>query len=83
MKTILIFDQCFEQPISFRIVEGDYSHLEQAYVNHIALSNEDTDELMTLLYKDEQGNLHDDWLPTFPTDQVTPDTKVVVVGFLP
>jgi len=83
MKTILIFDQCFEQPISFRIVDGDYSHLEQAYVNHIALSNEATDELMTLLYKDEEGNLHDDWLPKFPTDQVTPDTKVVVVGFLP
>lgn len=83
MKTILIFDQCFEQPISFRIVEGDYSHLNQAYVNHIALERKDEDTLMGLLYKDEGGSLHDDWVSDSPVDQVSRDTKVIVVGFLP
>jgi len=83
MKTILIFDQCFERPISFRVVEGDYSHLEQAYINHIALSDEDTDQLISLLYKNEEGDLHDDWMSEFPVAEVQSDTKVVVVGFLP
>lgn len=83
MKTILIFDQLLMQPISFRVVEGDYSHLNQKYVNHYELSVEDSDEIMGLLYKDDSGSPHDDWLDTFPVDQVTAETKVIVVGFLP
>jgi hypothetical protein len=83
MKTILIFDQLFERPVSFRVVEGDYSFLNEAYVNSVETSEEDQDVLMGLLYKDEEGNLHDDWLSEFPVEQVAANTKVIVVGFLP
>ena len=83
MKTILIFDQCFERPISFRVVEGDQSYFDQAYVNHVGLPRDKEEILMNLIYKNEEGDLHDDWMSKFPVDQVTSDTKVIVVGFLP
>lgn len=83
MKTVLIFDQLFQRPITFRTVEGDFSHLHQKYVNSTNLSIKDFDELMGLLYKNDDGDVHDDWTEEFPVSDVDKSTKVVVVGFLP
>ena len=82
MKTVLIYDQLFESPVSFRVVEGDYSHLNGAYVNHMRLEANLSDELRALLFKDEVGNLFEDFTTEFPVEAVKAGAKVVV-GFLP
>jgi len=82
MKTVLIFDQCYENPISFRVIDGDYSHLNDIYINHICSPQEKQDELFNLLYKNEEGDTNDDFLNEFPTDQIDANTKVIVVGYL-
>lgn len=83
MQTVLIYDQLFEKPISFRVVEGDYTHLNGAYINHMDLGDSLSDELLSLLFKDDEGNMFDDFTDTFPVDAVNSGAKVIVVGFLP
>ncbi len=33
MKTVLIYDQCGEDSISYIVLSGDYSRFDQAYIN--------------------------------------------------
>lgn len=82
-KTVLIYDQLFEKPISFRVVEGDYAHLNGSYINHMDLELSLSDELLSLLFKDDEGNMFDDFTDTFPVDAMNSGAKVIVVGFLP
>lgn len=83
MNTIIIYDQCGAEPLSFYFLEGDYNHLNGIYVNQAA-EDEDLqetheakqEELMELL-KDKEPTKH------FPLDKVDPyDTSVIVCGFL-
>lgn len=83
MKTVIIFDQLLEKPISFRVVEGDYSHLNNKYVNHFELDEIEEQEIMCLLYKNDEGDLFDDFTQTFPANQIDDQTVAIVVGFLP
>ena len=81
MKTVLIFDQCGEQPLQFFVVEGDYQHLDSVYIN--ATDDEALeDELNSLLY-DEAGKLKLKPIKGFPYKAVKSGAKVIVVGFAP
>lgn len=79
MNTIIIWDECGQCPITFIVVEGDYSHLDRIYINACEV---DSDELYTLMY-DEFEDLKQTRLDTFPIEAVTKDTKIIVCGFIP
>ena len=83
MKTVLIYDQLGESPISFLVLDGDYSRFNGVYVN--AYDGDDIlmQELCELVYPD--GNyMRKGFVKDFPVDAVLVDNaKVVVCGFLP
>ncbi len=79
MHTIIIYDQFGEDDIQFNVLEGDYSHLDRVFVNS---THEKADELYELIF-DFDGNYKVEKLPKFPLELVTPDTKVIVAGFIP
>jgi hypothetical protein len=81
MKTVIIYDQVFEQPISFYVVEGDVSHLDGVYGNSAANTEAQENELYAIVF-------NEDWsqkpaLDKFPVDVVAQGAKVIVCGFLP
>ena len=80
MKTLFLFDQCgCETPFFFE-KEGDYSHLNGAYINSVDTSNEHCNELQTLLYDNDGELLHSIEL----LDKPTKDWDFfVIVGFIP
>ena len=81
MKTVIIYDQCYEAPLSFYVVDGDYSELNGVYGNSVK-----SDEIA-------QGNLfklvfNEDWtqkpaLAEFPVEAVKAGAIVIVAGFIP
>lgn len=83
MKTVFIFDQLGLEPIKFFVVEGNYTSLDQIYIN----SSDDKDKvekLFSILDYDEHGNCKVKLLDKFPVEQFnSKEDKVVVVGFLP
>lgn len=81
MKTIVIWDRC-EANIEFYVVDGDYSRFDRKYVNSTDVSTEEGEEISNLVY-DPAGKKKLQSFKDFPIDQVTPDTKVIVCGFLP
>lgn len=82
MNTIFIYDQCGEGPIRFFVLDGDYSHLDGAYVNHFELAETVQEELCGILFNDEGEERHK-MSDKFPLAAVQEDTKVVIIGFLP
>lgn len=81
MKTIFIYDQCLIAPISFFVKEGNYSHLDNVYINES--DNENLiDQLNDILF-DAEWEYKIEFLDKFPTEEVEKDTKVIIVGFLP
>ena len=84
MKTIVIWDNCGQSPITFFVVEGDYRHLDGVYINSDDATNEQLDALNALIYQpNESGDYVHDALDRFPTDQFQPGDVVIVAGFLP
>ncbi len=86
-NTIFIYDQCGQETVSFFSKEGDYSHLDQVYVNAMYDSEEENaqleisqSELVAII--DEAQNNAETTL-TFPLHLIGEGTKVIVVGFLP
>lgn len=83
MKTVFIFDQQGLEPMQFFVVEGDYTHLDNIYINSEDDENK-IDELYNILYYDEHGKFKVNLLDKFPVEQFnSQEDKVVVVGFLP
>lgn len=81
MKTVIIYDSVFEQPISYYVVDGDYSHLDGVYGNHMGFSQKLQDELYKIVF-------NEDWtskpaLDKFPLQAVKEGAIVIVCGFLP
>lgn len=84
MKTVFIYDQCDDQPLSFFVVEGDFSHLNNYYLNSANITESFEVELNKILFKDggEFGYRYP-MLDHFPLEAYSPDTKIVTVGFIP
>ena len=74
MNTIIIYDQCGEADLQFYVLDGDYSHLNKVYINGC-----DNDELVN----EVSSIIENKGLAQFPVKDCLPDTKVIVVGFLP
>ncbi len=77
MNTIFIVDYRGEKDIEFFNLNGDYS-----YLNNIFINGCDTDGTEDSLELELIELLKLPMLSTFPTNLVTPETKVIVVGFL-
>lgn len=81
MKTVMIFDSCGETELRFYVLEGNYSHLNNVYIN--SCHDEDLEiELRELLYTetfDEKCNYSEQ----FPIEEINQDTVVIVCGFTP
>lgn len=82
MKTIVIWDQCGEEPVQFFTLDGDYSHLYGVYINNSDEDEQLVAELTELVYGDNGYN--------FPLTKDIPlklmqdsDNKIIVAGFLP
>ena len=77
MKTLFLFDQCGEEEPKFFELEGDFSHLNQVYVNSLDKQSEQ-EELTNILYT-EAGHIRQKLFlqPTRDWD------FFVLVGFLP
>lgn len=82
MKTVIIFDQCGQDDLKFRVVEGDYEHLNGKYGNTVDISDEETDEINKLVF-DQEGYLFEDFTTEFPTEAVRQGASVVIIGFVP
>lgn len=87
MKTVLIYDQVCVKPLSFRVVDGDYRHLDNVYINSADATDEQIDEVLALTCypKDHKkyGYQLADFTSYFPIDAVKDGAHVVIVGFLP
>lgn len=81
MNTIFIYTLGQEYPLKFFVLEGDYSHLNGCMIGACG-TEEEQEELEDILDFDATGNTKVTMLDTFPVDLVTPDTKVIEVGFL-
>lgn len=82
MKTVLIFDQCGNEPIQFTVLDGDFKHLQGVYINDACNDEARQQELSDLLYN-TQGEYRLHFEDTFPTDAVRNGAEVIVAGFLP
>lgn len=89
VSTILIYDQCGEANIQFTVLPGDLSHLHDTYINKACGQDDDVkakqDELCDLLFTEDGHGRIKRWVTKFPAKFMAehPDTKVIVVGFLP
>lgn len=95
MKTIVIWDTCGDNPISFFILEGNYAHLNNVYCNSFRESDEAyeaynalVDELYSLVFA-EDGAFRLEALDTFPIEVITDMygklnmATVIVAGCVP
>lgn len=89
MKTILIYDE-LDGELKFRVVDGDYSHLDRQYINDANTDEKTTAELTGLMFYPEGHEkawyLLDDFTTKFPVEiieQNPGECKVVVVGSIP
>ncbi|ARK86085.1 hypothetical protein [Burkholderia pseudomallei] len=81
-KTVVIWDECGQSPISFCVLDGDYSELDGIYINNAHQEAEDQDRLNDLIYG-EEGQMKNEMLDSFPIDAVKDGAIVIVAGFLP
>lgn len=82
MKTVFIYDQVLEMPLSFLVVDGDYSHLNNCYINSMDCTEEQADEIDKLIFN-EDWTYVEGFVEEFPTDEVLKGAKVAIIGFLP
>lgn len=80
-KTVIIWNDIYENDIKFVVIDKDVSHLNGVYINSNADESkvEELDELMFA------GGPHYvvELLDEFPVDAVKDGAKVIVAGFMP
>lgn len=81
MKTVFIWDE-MQGELKFFVVDGDYRHLNNIYINTVD-NEEQQDQLNEVLGYDEQGQPKITMLTEFPVQEVKDGAFVVVAGFLP
>lgn len=81
MKTVFIWDE-MQGEMKFFVVEGDYRHLNNIYING---SDDDNlvDQLNEVIDYDAEGNPKVIMLTEFPVQDVKDGAFVIVAGFLP
>lgn len=82
MKTIVIYDQLLEQPVKFFVLEGDYTHLDNVYINSANGDEALMDEVQNIVY-DEDGRCKITMLDAFPVLDRAVSYAVIVCGFIP
>ena len=90
MKTVLIFDQCGQEPIKFVVLDGDYERFSGVYINAVVegtkkqreLGDKLQEELGEVLYGTD-SKFKISVSEEFPCDAVKEGALVVVCGFLP
>lgn len=84
-KTVIIWDQLMEEPLSFIVLDGDYSKFDRIYINASAETSEEQtliDELCDFMYTKNGERKHETTV-NFPVAAVAAGAKVIVAGFLP
>ncbi|AOJ42698.1 hypothetical protein WJ23_33235 [Burkholderia lata] len=81
-KTVIIWDECGQNDISFVVFDRDVTHLAGVYVNRCGNDRDKEDELTNIIY-DDTGNTRNEHLSSFPVDAVEAGASVIVCGFLP
>ncbi|QDH83386.1 hypothetical protein [Achromobacter phage Motura] len=81
-QTVMIYDQFGVEPLQFLVLNGDYTHLDQVFINSTECTDEQMDELSSLIY-DGDGNVIAKFKKKFPRKAVVNGAKVIVAGFLP
>lgn len=80
----MIFDWCGEDDLMFFSFEGDLSHLSQTFINSGDATDENLDELNSLVFEPDTGKQIPPKNYTFPYDFYVPgQTAIIVCGFLP
>ena len=84
MKTALLFNE-FDCGISFFILDGDYIHLDDVYVNSVDCEGEEeTDELTDLMYDPVDGHmLHRKVTKDEFVQAIQNGAAMIVCGFIP
>jgi hypothetical protein len=93
MKTVIIWDMCRQEPLSFFIVAGDQSHLDKIFINNADQDMSLQDELNDLIYNEAgQYKLKQYKLKQYKLKQykklprkaiANPTNKVIISGFFP
>lgn len=80
MKTCIIFGEIPKNTF-FYIVDGDYSHLNGAYINLVSANKDHQDELCVLVY-DEPGDYRQESCDRdeFREALLDPDNKLIFCG---
>lgn len=79
VQTVLIYDQCGEQPISFIVVEGDQRKFSGCYIN---TDHPNAASLSDFLYS-KDGEFKHKKSRKFPRKAVKRGAYVIVCGFIP
>lgn len=82
MKTVIIWDE-LNAAVTFFVVDGDHTALNNVYINSTDATNEQLDGLNALIYKDDDGEFKHEALDEFPKQAVIEGANVIVAGFLP
>lgn len=80
MKTVVIYDQCGLDTLTFAVLDGDYRHFHNCYVNDASGSG---DEWADFLYPCDSGRCSISFQDEFPVEEVRNGAFVIVAGFLP
>jgi len=85
METVFIWDTIGMESIQFFVMDGDYSHLNDVYINAVGNPEDMTDqeELHNLVYNENGYTKPDLMLDNFPCEAVANGAIVIVCGFLP
>lgn len=85
LRTVIIFDSIGEEPIKFAVLSGDYTRFDKVYINAVCNTPQEQtvqDEFGSMVY-DENGREIMKFYKVFPYKAMTPNTRVIVAGFLP
>jgi hypothetical protein len=83
MKTVIFWDTCGQDPLSFFIVDGDYSHLDGIFINHYKQSQELQDALNGLIHNEDGQYKHKQYKKPPRKAMANLNNKIIVAGFLP
>lgn len=84
-KTVIIYDQLMESPVSFIVMKGDLRKFNGIYINRYTKKRAENDlqeELAKLLY-DDDGEAKYKSTRQFPSHEVVAGAHVIVAGFIP